>query len=65
MDHLDNDNLRMDSEAECDNWKVDCQLKVESWLPAELAYQGQKNGALGILRFSANAAMLDHDFWWA
>jgi hypothetical protein len=55
----------VEENAECDNWKVDCQLKVESDLPAALAYQGQKNGALWILRFSANAAMLDHDFWWA
>jgi hypothetical protein len=62
MDHNDNGNLRMDGEAECDNWKVGCQLKVESRLPAGLVNRLRRNDAVAILRFGANAVMLDPDF---
>jgi len=62
MDHKDNDKFRIDYAEKCDNWKVGCQLKVESWLPAELVCRAHRSDALAILHFNANTAMLIHDF---
>lgn len=48
----------MGDETECDNRKAAYQLKVESRLPADLIGWMHRDKTVEILRFGANAAML-------